>query len=62
VHVQLAGCCIAVLGMIYAFYAKPIIRRRRQQAVYAQASAGATKPRVGQREVEPVGAAWKVQS
>ncbi len=28
VLVQLAGCCIAVFGMIYAFYVKPAIRRR----------------------------------
>lgn len=32
---QLVGSCIAVIGMIYAFYVKPIIRRRRQQRVYA---------------------------
>jgi hypothetical protein len=36
VYVQLLGCCIMVLGMIYAFYVKPIIKRRRQQTVYAQ--------------------------
>ncbi|MDY7109185.1 MAG: hypothetical protein SYC29_11175 [Planctomycetota bacterium] len=30
VLVQLLGCCIAVAGMIYAFYCKPYIRRRRQ--------------------------------
>jgi len=29
VAVQLAGCCLAVLGMMYAFYAKPYIKRRR---------------------------------
>ena len=39
VHVMLVGCCITVLGMIYAFYVKPIIKRRRQQAVYAQVEA-----------------------
>jgi len=33
VLVQLAGCCLAVLGMIYAFYIKPMIRRRRQGRV-----------------------------
>ena len=33
VGVQLLGCCIAVLGMIYAFYVKPqLIKRRRQAA------------------------------
>jgi len=29
VLVQLAGCCISVSGMIFAFYVKPVIRRRR---------------------------------
>ncbi|GJM20871.1 MAG: hypothetical protein DHS20C15_07860 [Planctomycetota bacterium] len=28
VLIQLLGCCIAVLGMIYAFYVKPVLRRR----------------------------------
>ena len=31
VATQLAGCIIAVLGMIYAFYAKPLIIRRRAE-------------------------------
>ncbi|HEY3243993.1 MAG TPA: hypothetical protein VGM03_11655, partial [Phycisphaerae bacterium] len=44
VHVQLAGCAIAVTGMIFAFYVKPILKRRRQQAV--RASIGVTKPDV----------------
>jgi hypothetical protein len=39
VHVQLVGCCIAVIGMIYSFYIKPIIKRRRQQKVYAEVAA-----------------------
>ncbi len=36
VYIQLLGTCIAVFGMIYVFYIKPIIKRRRQQAVWAQ--------------------------
>ena len=28
VGVQLLGCCIAVAGMLYAFYVKPLLRRR----------------------------------
>jgi hypothetical protein len=32
VFIQLLGCCIAVTGMIYAFYFKPIVMRRRQAA------------------------------
>jgi hypothetical protein len=33
VAVQLAGCIIACLGMIYAFYVKPVIKRRHQRMV-----------------------------
>ena len=33
VWVQLAGCCLAVIGMMWAFYIKPVIRRRRQRRV-----------------------------
>jgi len=39
VYIQLAGCCIAVLGMIYVFYVKPMIKRRRRVAVWATAAA-----------------------
>ncbi len=39
VGVQLAGCIIAVTGMLYAFYVKPVIKRRRQKAVFAQVAA-----------------------
>jgi len=49
VHVQLAGCCIAVLGMIYAFYVKPVIKRRRQDEVLA----GLGRSRDGGRQVQP---------
>ncbi len=67
VHVQLAGCCIAVLGMIYAWYIKPVIKRRRQQKALAAAAAsagtgnGELKCAQERRAVEPVGAAWKVE-
>jgi len=40
VHIQLAGCCIAVLGMIFAFYIKPIIIRQRRERSRAKISAG----------------------
>jgi hypothetical protein len=40
VQIQLAGCCISVLGMFYAFYIKPIIKRRRRQQVLADLAAG----------------------
>ena len=36
VNVMLVGCCIAVLGMIYAFYVKPAMKRRRARAAYAR--------------------------
>ena len=29
------GCVIAVAGMIYAFYVKPVIKRRNREAVLA---------------------------
>jgi hypothetical protein len=29
VYAQLAGCCLAVVGMIFAFYVKPVLKRRR---------------------------------
>lgn len=32
VYAMLAGVCISIAGMIYAFYVKPAIRRRRQSA------------------------------
>ena len=34
VYVQLLGCVIAVVGMIYAFYVKPMIKRNRQRRVH----------------------------
>jgi hypothetical protein len=40
VWTQLAGCIIAVIGMLYAFYCKAFIKRRRQQAVYSQLQNG----------------------
>lgn len=39
VGVQLAGCSIAVMGMLYAFYVKPVLRRRRAEKVAVAASA-----------------------
>lgn len=42
VYTQLAGCCIAVTGMLYAFYVKPIIRRRRKDMALAAHAARAT--------------------
>jgi hypothetical protein len=40
VYVQLAGCCISVAGMIFAFYVKPVIKRRRHEQSRARISQG----------------------
>jgi len=40
VYTQLLGCCLAVIGMIFAFYVKPIMVRRRAQAAHARAARG----------------------
>jgi hypothetical protein len=45
VYIQLFGCCLSVAGMLYAFYVKPIIRRRRRAHVLAEVEAG----RLGRR-------------
>lgn len=38
VYTQLAGCCIATFGMFYAFYVKPILKRRRAEQARARAA------------------------
>jgi hypothetical protein len=38
VVIQLLGCVISVLGMCYAFYVKPIIKRRHREAALALAA------------------------
>jgi len=37
VYVQLAGCCLSVIGMIFAFYIKPVLVRRRAEVARAKA-------------------------
>ncbi len=39
VWIQLLGCCVAVIGMCYAFYVKPLMRRRQTERAKAEASA-----------------------
>lgn len=39
VGTQLAGCTLSVIGMLYAFYVKPVIKRRRQDRVWAEVEA-----------------------
>jgi hypothetical protein len=36
VWTMLAGCILSVIGMIYAFYVKPMIKRRSALAVFAE--------------------------
>lgn len=40
VYIQLLGCVIAVIGMGYAFYVKPVLKQRRRRAIYDLAAAG----------------------
>lgn len=61
VNVQLAGCCIAVLGMIFGFYVKPIIKRKRQQRTYAEVAAN-KEVAESNISLQPAGAAWKVET
>ncbi len=49
VNVMLVGCCVTVLGMIWAFYVKPVIKRRRQQAAYARIERAEVAPAAGGR-------------
>jgi len=44
---QLAGVILATLGMIYAFYVKPVIRRRRIATVHAEVAASGSVRRRG---------------
>lgn len=37
VYTQLFGCVVAIIGMLYAFYAKPLIKRRRQRQAATEA-------------------------
>jgi hypothetical protein len=61
VGVQLAGCTIAVLGMLYAFYLKPVIRRRRRQQGAAPGTAlGAEQASVTSRTRSALGSVGTV--
>lgn len=70
VHIQLAGVIIAVTGMLFTFYVKPIILRRRRMANYLQVrqedervEAGAQPARESRPErATPLGAAAAGQS
>lgn len=39
VYTQLAGCCLMVIGMCYAFYVKPVLKRRRAEQSRAKIDA-----------------------
>lgn len=45
VYVQLAGCMVAVLGMAYAFYYKPVLKRRQKQHVLEEIALAKTEGR-----------------
>lgn len=45
VYLQLGGCVVACLGMIYAFYVKPVIKRRNRQRVLAEIEAARAQGR-----------------
>jgi hypothetical protein len=61
VRIQLAGCTLSVMGMIWAWYIKPIIRRKRRERVLVEhADAIAEKKGNGEREL--VGAGQEVAS
>jgi hypothetical protein len=49
VNLMLLGCCLTVIGMVYAFYVKPVIKRRRQKAAEALAAAVAGDGQARQR-------------
>ena len=46
VWIQLFGCCVAVAGMLYAFYVKPVIKARRQREVLDGLSRNAEQGRM----------------
>jgi hypothetical protein len=45
VWIQLAGCVIACLGMAYAFYVKPVIKRRNRRLVLEEIERARTEGR-----------------
>ncbi len=59
VYLQLAGCIVAVLGMAYAFYVKPIIKRKHARAVLqeiADAKTQGRRPTFGARQEDKANA------
>ncbi len=64
VYIQLAGTCIAVAGMIFAFYVKPMIRRRMQErasASRASKSGSDGASRTGSESLETVGSSQGIR-
>lgn len=47
---QLLGCVLVTLGALYAFYVKPVIKRRRAAAAVAEANARRSAARAAVRE------------
>ena len=59
VYIQLAGCCLAVTGMMFAFYVKPILKRRRYEQSRVKV-AGDTDSRPLQPVEKPAGEVVRV--
>ncbi len=65
VHIQLFGVCLAVAGMLFAFYLKPIILRRRRMETYdrleleqgSESTTAQPVPLAGAAVTEPVATA-----
>jgi hypothetical protein len=53
VYIQLLGTCLAVAGMIFVFYIKPIIKRHRRQVVWQTVDEQRSRD---QHAAQPVGA------
>jgi len=57
VLVMLLGSILVVVGTLYAFYLKPVLRRRQQQQLAARGAAHAKEEKVRRMEPEPAGTA-----
>jgi hypothetical protein len=54
---MLLGSILVVVGTLYAFYLKPVLRRRQQQQLAARGAAHAKEEKVRRMEPEPAGTA-----
>lgn len=54
VYVQLLGCCLTVAGMIFAFYYKPMIQRRRTERAAEKTIRQGESPLEWEEALEPL--------